>query len=50
MEERVNNSVVAEIVFIELYTASDCISHDLLFAKLEFYGFDKYLVHYIYSF
>ena len=37
-------------VFMGLSKAFNCIPHDLLIAKLKAYGFDEYLVHYLYSY
>ena len=37
-------------VFMDLSKTFDCIPSDLLIAKLEAYGFDSYLVHYICSY
>ena len=44
------NNFVAGGVFMDLSKAFDCNPHDLLIAKLKAYGFDDYLVHYIYSY
>ena len=35
---------------MDLYKAFDCISHDLLVAKLSAYGFDKCSLKLIYSY
>ena len=53
LEERregLYNDFVVGGVFMDLYKAFYCIPHDLLIAKLKAYGFDEYLVHYIYSY
>ena len=49
MEERLDNNIVVEGVFMDLSKVFDCISHDLVIAKFTTYGFDNYLVHYLYS-
>ena len=38
------------ILMMDLYKAFDCISHDLLVAKLSAYGFDKCSLKLIYSY
>ena len=43
------NDFVVGGVFMDLSKVFDYILHDLLVAKLEAYGLDDYLVHYIYS-
>ena len=48
--EDLDDHLVAEGVFMDLYKAFSCISHDLLIAKLKAYGFDDYLLHYLYSY
>ena len=48
--EDLDNNFVVRGVFMDLSKALDCIPHDLLIAKLKAYGFDDYLVHYIYSY
>ena len=53
LEERregLDYNFVVRGVFMDLSKAFDCIPHDLLIAKLKAYGFDEYLVHYIYSY
>ena len=47
--EGLDNNFVVGGVFMDLSKAFDCIPHDLLIAKLLGYGFDDYLVHYLYS-
>ena len=48
--EGLDNNFVVGGVFMDLSKAFDCIPHDLLIAKLKAYGFDDYLVHYLYSY
>ena len=48
--EDLDNNFVVGSVFMNLSKAFDCIPHDLLIAKLKAYGFDDYLVHYLYSY
>ena len=50
MEEGLDNNFVVRGIFMDLSKAFDSIPHDLLIAKLKAYGFDDYLVHYIYSY
>ena len=38
------------IVMMDLSKAFDCLSHDLIIAKLNAYGFDKYSLKLIYSY
>ena len=47
--EGLDNNFVVGGLFMDVSKAFDCIPHDLLIAKLKAYGFDGYLVHYLYS-
>ena len=47
--EGLENNYVEGGVFMDLSKAFDYILHDLLITKLQGYGFDDYLVHYLYS-
>ena len=46
--EGLDNNFVVGAVFMDLSKAFDCIPHELLIAKPKAYGFDDYLVHYLY--
>ena len=46
--EGLDNNFVVGGVFMDLSKAFDCIPHDQLIAKLKAYGFDDYLVYYLY--
>ena len=48
--EGLDNNFDVGGVFMDLSKTFHCISHDLLIAKLKAYGFDDYLVHYLYSY
>ena len=43
-------SDIVGTVLIDLSTAYDCIVHDLLIAKLEAYGFDRFSLKFMYSY
>lgn len=43
-----DNSSVVETGFRDLSKTFNWIPHDVLMVKLQTYGFDDYLVHYIY--
>ena len=49
-KEDLDNNFVVRGVLMDLSKALDCIPHDLLIAKLKAYGFDNYLVYYLYSY
>ena len=36
-----DNNILAEVVLMDLSKVFDCISHDLLIAKLDAYGFEQ---------
>ena len=36
-----DNNILAEVVLMDLPKVFDCISHDLLIAKLDAYGFEE---------
>ena len=40
-KKSVNNGGAFGALFTDLYKAFDCLSHELLIAKLDAYGFDK---------
>ena len=44
------NNYFVGAVMTDLSKAFDCISHDLLIAKIEAYGFDNYTTRYVYSY
>ena len=48
--EGLDNTFVVRFAFVDLSKAFDCIPHDLLIVKLKAYGFDYYLVYYLYSY
>ena len=48
--EGLDNNFVVEGVLMDLFKAFYCIPHDLLIAKLRAYGYDHYLVQYLYSY
>ena len=48
--EGLDNNFVVGAVFMDLPKIFDCIPLGLLIAKLKAYGFDDYLVHYLYSY
>ena len=48
-KKHLDNNEVVRVVLMDLYKAFDCVSHDLLLAKLPAYGFDKPTLKYIYS-
>ena len=48
--ECLGNNFVVGGDFMDLSKAFHYIPNDLLIAKLEFYGFDDYLVQYLYSY
>ena len=48
--EGLDNKFVVRFAFMDLSKAFDCIPHDLLIVKLKAYGFDDYLVYYLYSY
>ena len=45
-----DNNYFVGAVMTDLSKAFDCISHDLLIAKTEAYGFDNYTTRYVYSY
>ena len=48
--EGLDNIFLVGGVFMDLSEAFNCVPHDLSKATLKAYGFDKYLVNYIYSY
>ena len=48
--EGLYNDFVVGGVFMDLSKAFYCIPHDLLIAKFKAFGFDDYLMHYLYSY
>ena len=49
-KKALDENVVAGTVLMDLSKAIDCISHDLLIAKLHAYGFSEKTVIFIYSY
>ena len=49
-KKHLDNDEVVVGVLMDLSKAFDCISNDLLIAKLSAYGFDKTALKYIYSY
>ena len=45
-----DNNYFVGAVMTNLSKAFDCISHNLLIAKLEAYSFDNYTIRYVYSY
>ena len=45
-----NNNYFVGTVVTDLSKAFDCIPRDLLITKLEAYGFDNYIIRYVYSY
>ena len=45
-----DNNYFVGAVMTNLSKAFDCISHNLLIAKLEAYSFDNYAIRYVYSY
>ena len=50
MEKALDERKVAGAILTDLSKAFDCLSHDLLIAKLEAYGFDKSALKFIYDY
>ena len=50
MEVIVNTYGLVGAVLIDLFKAYDCLPHDLLIAKLAFYGLDITSLHPLYSY
>ena len=48
--KNLDNNYFIGAVLMNLSNAFDCISHDLVIAKLAAYGFDKKMICYIYSY
>ena len=45
-----DNNYFVGAVMTDLSKAFDCIPYDLVIVKLEAYGFDNYIIRYVYSY